>query len=92
MKPPDHAQRLRLTAGAFTFDELVELVVPAFEPASLSADEAIHLRALIDYIAAELETAHGHTFRALCCASNPSTDHSSLDTPILDPLDLDTIF
>ena len=63
LSAPCHSCRLR--DGLLTFDELVELLVSSFDPSSLSANRAVELLFVVDYIRAELCAAHHDTFRAL---------------------------
>ena len=65
---------LTLLVGAANFDQLVEVVL-ACNFASLNADDALNLLALVDYIGAELRTAHHHTLQALWHAQLPEQDH-----------------
>lgn len=65
-EPPTPSPRWLLPAGTITFDELVDFLVLGFDSSSLSADHAIELLFLVDYIRAELCAVHHDTFQALC--------------------------
>ena len=66
-EPSSPSPRCQLLAGTIAFDDFVHLILLCFEPSSLSADRAVELLFLVDYIRAELCAAHHDTFRGLLC-------------------------
>lgn len=84
---------LKLLVGAASFDELVQVVL-ACNFASLNADEALNLLALVDYVGAELRTAHHHTLHARWRDQLPGQSEQThdLDDPTFDPFDPDMLF